>query len=124
MGRPRAFDLDEVLDHAVDVFVDRGFAGASVDDVLAATGLARASLYNAFGSKRGVLEQALGRIDGAPRGQQLDLLLVALSDVAPHDEGIRRMTRTLVERLGERPDRVLGARLLARAGLRDHEEET
>ena len=51
MARPRSFDPDEALDLARDVFWRKGFQGTSLDDITAATGLAKPSLYAAFGDK-------------------------------------------------------------------------
>ncbi len=60
-GRPRTFSVEAVLDAAVGVFWARGYAGASISDLTAATGLAPPSLYAAFGSKRGIFLAALDR---------------------------------------------------------------
>jgi AcrR family transcriptional regulator len=51
MARPREFDEQEALDKALSVFWTQGFDGTSIDDLVHATGLGRASLYNAFGDK-------------------------------------------------------------------------
>ena len=51
MARPRSFDPDQALDLARDVFWQNGFHGTSLDDITAATGLAKPSLYAAFGDK-------------------------------------------------------------------------
>ena len=51
-GRPRAYDPEAALDAALDVFWRSGFASTSMDDVTAATGMNRPSLYAAFGDKR------------------------------------------------------------------------
>jgi len=50
-GRPRAFDTDKALKTIIDVFRKQGFDAASLDDISAATGLSRPSLYAAFGNK-------------------------------------------------------------------------
>lgn len=50
-GRPRSFDTAEVLDRVRVVFMDKGFAGASLDELAEAAGLNRPSLYAAFGDK-------------------------------------------------------------------------
>ncbi|MBW8790940.1 MAG: TetR family transcriptional regulator, partial [Rhizobium leguminosarum] len=47
-GRPRAFDAQAALGKARDVFWDRGFTAASLDNLSAATNLNRPSLYGAF----------------------------------------------------------------------------
>lgn len=50
-GRPRSFITSEVLDRVRDVFMDKGFAAASLDELAEAAGLNRPSLYAAFGDK-------------------------------------------------------------------------
>ena len=52
MARPRGFDETTVLERARDRFWSTGFAGTSIDEVAAATGLGKGSLYGAFGDKR------------------------------------------------------------------------
>lgn len=61
MARSPTFDRETVLDHAVACFWRHGYEGTSVQDLVAATGLGRGSLYAAFGDKRGVFEAALDR---------------------------------------------------------------
>jgi AcrR family transcriptional regulator len=57
-GRPRAFEAETALAQAMDVFWTDGFAATSLDDVSAATGLNRPSLYGAFGDKRALYLKA------------------------------------------------------------------
>ena len=57
-GRPRGFKPETALNQAMDVFWKDGFAATSLDDVSAATGLNRPSLYGAFGDKRALYLQA------------------------------------------------------------------
>ena len=45
----------------MDVFWNDGFAATSLDDISAATGLNRPSLYGAFGDKRALYLQAYGQ---------------------------------------------------------------
>ena len=51
-GRPRAFDSGVALKQAQDAFRDTGFSATSLDDLSAAMGINRPSLYGAFGDKR------------------------------------------------------------------------
>jgi TetR/AcrR family transcriptional regulator, transcriptional repressor for nem operon len=60
-GRPREFDLDEVVERAGQVFWQQGYHATSVESLCQATGLFRASLYGAFGDKHGVLIAAFDR---------------------------------------------------------------
>ena len=59
MARPREFDEQVVLGAAVQCFWNRGYDATSVRDLVESTGIASASLYNAFGDKRALYERAL-----------------------------------------------------------------
>ncbi|RWR18058.1 TetR/AcrR family transcriptional regulator [Microbacterium enclense] len=59
MGRMPTFDRRAVVDAARDVFWQRGYAEAGITELEDATGLTRSSLYNAFGSKRGLFDAVL-----------------------------------------------------------------
>ena len=51
-GRPRAYQPEVAIGKALDVFRKDGYAATSLDDLSAATGMNRPSLYGAFGDKR------------------------------------------------------------------------
>ena len=59
VGRPRTFSEPDVVASASAVFARRGFAATSVDNLVRATGVGRASLYGAFGSKDGLFQRCL-----------------------------------------------------------------
>lgn len=59
MGRPREFDEAEVLDRALTLFWRKGFEATSIRDLVEETGVARASLYGAFGDKEDLFRRAL-----------------------------------------------------------------
>lgn len=61
-GRPRGFDPDLALKAAAERFRTQGYAATSLDDLVDATGLARPSLYAAFGDKRALYLAALDRL--------------------------------------------------------------
>ena len=61
IGRPRAFDMDQALERALDVFWRKGYEGASICDLTAAMGINPPSLYAAFGNKEGLFCKALDR---------------------------------------------------------------
>ncbi len=58
-GRPREFEESEVLLRALGAFWSRGYEATSMSDLIEATGLARGSLYQAFGDKRRLFLQSL-----------------------------------------------------------------
>jgi TetR/AcrR family transcriptional regulator, transcriptional repressor for nem operon len=59
MARPREFDREVALQRATDVFWAKGYASTSTEDLVAAMGIGRQSLYNAFGDKRSLYLEAL-----------------------------------------------------------------
>lgn len=58
-GRPRTFDQDVALRKAALAFVRHGYSGASVDDLTLAMGMAKPSMYAAFGDKKELFFAAL-----------------------------------------------------------------
>ena len=58
-GRPREYDPQQALAAALGEFRRRGYAGASLDHLSAATNMARPSLYAAFGGKLDIYRQAV-----------------------------------------------------------------
>jgi AcrR family transcriptional regulator len=59
MGRPRSFDTGTALQAIEEQFRATGYAGTSLDDVAAATGLGRGSIYAAFGDKHELFMRSL-----------------------------------------------------------------
>ena len=149
MGRPRTFSESDVVASASAVFARRGFAATSVDDLVRATGVGRASLYGAFGSKDGLFQRCLSgvlaalapgpsgpadpaagtdsaatpdsasrasRLGGSDMADPLDLVLVALMELAPDDAALAADIGRALRRARVGPA-DLGARLLARASL-------
>ncbi|MGX1913278.1 TetR/AcrR family transcriptional regulator [Streptomyces phaeochromogenes] len=66
IGRPRGFDADEALEHAVRVFWEQGYEGASLTDLTNAMGITRTSMYAAFGNKEDLFRKALERYTEGP----------------------------------------------------------
>jgi TetR/AcrR family transcriptional regulator, copper-responsive repressor len=58
-GRPRAYDPEAALRRAIDAFWKTGYSGTSLDEISAATGMNRPSLYAAFGDKHALYLKAL-----------------------------------------------------------------
>jgi AcrR family transcriptional regulator len=59
MARTQAFDTEAAVRAARTVFWTTGFEGASIPELEEATSLNRSSLYNTFGSKRGLFDAAV-----------------------------------------------------------------
>ena len=73
-GRPRQYDPERALADAAKVFWKKGYAGTSLDDIVAATGMNRPSLYAAFGDKRDLYLKTLGRYREQSRAMTVRLL--------------------------------------------------
>ncbi|MFJ4851654.1 MULTISPECIES: TetR/AcrR family transcriptional regulator [unclassified Streptomyces] len=102
MARIREFDTEVAVEAAMDAFRTKGYEGTSVQDLVAATGVGRGSLYAAFGSKEGLYLAAMDRyrekhalplIDilrsGAPARELIREVLLGTVDVIAQD-GSRR----------------------------------
>ncbi len=106
MARPRAFDEDEVLDRATEVFWQRGYDGASMAELVKAMGLNSPSLYAAFGSKRGLFEAVLDRYDSR-RAANLAWILAGATAREVAERSLYGIARGMTA-----PDKPLGCLLL------------
>lgn len=60
-GRPRKSDPEKVLDTVMKTFWKQGYSGTSVNDLAAASGMAKPGLYANFGDKDAIFEKALSK---------------------------------------------------------------
>jgi AcrR family transcriptional regulator len=72
-GRPRAYQPEIALGKALDLFRKDGFAATSLDDLSAATGMNRPSLYGAFGDKRELYIKSYQRYRDDARAAMLEI---------------------------------------------------
>ena len=84
-GRPRAYDPEVALGSALAAFWDGGYAATSLDDLSAATGMNRPSLYAAFGDKHALYSAALERY----RAMGRDAVRAAITGDKPLREFLR-----------------------------------
>jgi TetR/AcrR family transcriptional repressor of nem operon len=76
MARPLSFERALALDEAMNLIWARGYHGASVADLVDATGLNKSSIYNSFGNKHRVLSEVIDHYTAAQVGM-LESLLAA-----------------------------------------------
>jgi AcrR family transcriptional regulator len=86
-GRPRAYQPEDALRAIIEAFWNTGYSGTSLDDLSAATGMNRPSLYAAFGDKQSLYLKALDRY--CERGEAA--MREALAYDRPLDEGLMRV---------------------------------
>jgi AcrR family transcriptional regulator len=88
-GRPREFDREQALRRAMELFWERGYEGASVNELTAAMGISSPSLYAAFGSKEVLFREAVSLYAGVEGA----LTERALAKGPTAREGVDRMLR-------------------------------
>ncbi|MGD1066875.1 MAG: TetR/AcrR family transcriptional regulator [Vulcanimicrobiaceae bacterium] len=95
----RPYDIDTLTDVALRVFAERGYDGASMDDVARAAGITKASIYHHVSGKEALLERGLSRA--------LDALFAILAE--PDTQGGRALARLrlIVTRVAETTLRLL-----------------
>lgn len=76
VGRPRRFDETEILQKVMNLFWSHGYEGTGLSDITQTTGLAKGSLYKAFGNKKNLYMQALALYEK----QYIDTAFHALVD--------------------------------------------
>lgn len=59
MARRPQYDVDEVLTEAAQIFLEHGYNGAVMDEIIARTGFNRRGFYLEFGSKQSFLYKVL-----------------------------------------------------------------
>jgi len=90
MGRPRSFDTTTTLRAIEEQFRATGYAGTSLDDVAAATGLGRGSIYAAFGDKHELFMRSLDEFC-----QRNEARVAAVLD-GPDDTAVSRLHEFLL----------------------------
>ncbi|HEY4441169.1 MAG TPA: TetR/AcrR family transcriptional regulator [Candidatus Elarobacter sp.] len=89
----KPYDIDSLTDVALRVFAERGYDGASMDDVARAAGITKASIYHHVSGKEALLERGLGRA--------LDALFAILEEPAAKDGPSAGRLRHIVTRVAE-----------------------
>lgn len=82
MARHKEFDRATVLDQAMRAFWRRGYEATSIQDLVEATGINRASMYDSFGDKHGLFQAAVQHYIANVSGPRLKRLEAEGSAVA------------------------------------------
>lgn len=92
-GRPREFDREAALRKAMMMFWERGYEGTSVGDLTGVLGIAKPSLYAAFGCKEELFREAVELYDRVEGGAAE----VALNEAPTARSAVELMLRANVE---------------------------
>jgi TetR/AcrR family transcriptional repressor of nem operon len=94
MARHKEFDRDEALHKAMEVFWSRGYEATSVGDLVNHMGINRQSLYDTFGDKHTLYQQALDRYREVEGRKMFELL----ERPGPVKRALRQLFQSVVER--------------------------
>jgi len=92
-GRPKQYDAQTALQAAGGVFWAQGFSGTSLDDLSAAMGMNRPSIYRAFGDKEAVYRMAMGQFTA----QMEEGFKRTILQEADFRKGLRKFYRAALE---------------------------
>jgi AcrR family transcriptional regulator len=95
----KPYDIDSLTDVALRVFAERGYDGASMDDVARAAGITKASIYHHVSGKEALLERGLGRA--------LDALFAILDEPGAREGSAGERLRVIIARVAETTLRLL-----------------
>jgi AcrR family transcriptional regulator len=119
---------ERILDAAVGLFSERGYAASGVEEIARRAGIEKAALYWHFGSKEGLLAMVLDRMDaeivegivkrvdaGASDEERLDLFVKGLETLAvERGHLVRLMLGVALERRGSPESRAAIQRIFDR----------
>ncbi|WP_180955886.1 TetR/AcrR family transcriptional regulator [Monaibacterium marinum] len=77
-----AFDADEVLESAAEVFSIKGYEATSISDLVKGMGINKGSIYNTFGGKRDLFHAVLAKFVGDQQADALKRLMVLEDPIA------------------------------------------
>jgi AcrR family transcriptional regulator len=117
MPRPRQFDEERAVQAAMHAFWTTGYEATTTEDLCAATGLGRSSVYNTFRSKHDLFERALAQYMA-----EKDAAMVALleSDL-PAREKVRRLLWQVIDESRDEPPGCLVVNTMVELAPRDPE---
>ncbi|SMF48189.1 transcriptional regulator, TetR family [Tistlia consotensis] len=101
MPRRRSFEPEEALRSIMEAFWAGGYEGTSIQDLEAAAGLKKQSLYRLFGDKRGMYLAALGLYER----EQFALAEAELGGEGTVRERFERLLDGVIARATEQGDR-------------------
>lgn len=100
LGQPLPKKAAQVLKGALQVFLERGYAGASMDRIAAVAGVSKATVYSHFRDKEGLFEALVRQLarDRLPKLFEAVNQGVARADVSPRT-CLRQLCTTMVDRM-------------------------
>ena len=115
MGRPRQYDVDDLLAHARDLWIGRGVDGLTIRALSAASGASNGAVYHAFGSRDGLL----ARVWAEEAGRFLTFQRDRVADAMREGDATEALVAAALAPAAYAKDNEDGARLLLAATADD-----
>ncbi|AIQ11301.1 TetR/AcrR family transcriptional regulator [Paenibacillus durus] len=107
MSRQKAFEINEVIDKALEVFWEKGYEGCSMQDLVNELELSRSSIYETFGNKKALYLLTLDRYEAQTKTR----LSAILYEEGTAQELLVRFFNTVVEHTHRRSCFMVNASL-------------
>ncbi|MFI5778368.1 TetR/AcrR family transcriptional regulator [Nocardia sp. NPDC051570] len=117
MARPKQFEEDRAIDAAMRAFWSSGYEGTSTQELCAATGLGRSSIYNTFSSKRDLFLRSLRRYMDARN----EATFATLDGPGSVKDRLRRLLWNVIDAPEDDPLGCLVVNSMVELGPRDEE---
>lgn len=125
-GRPQIADPDAIALIAVGLFAERGFDAVTMDDIAAASGISRRTLFRHFATKSDLVwrdffatyERISRRMEQSPPAPGIAGLRHVMREGLAIAEGAEENARTRLRIIGDSPE-VFSAGIAAMSDVRD-----
>ncbi|NMM50692.1 TetR/AcrR family transcriptional regulator [Marinigracilibium pacificum] len=93
MTRKKNFDQDLVLEKAIELFWQKGFAATSMQDLVDHLGISRSSLYDTYGGKENLFKESFALY----RSKNIERVKSFLESQPDVKEGLRKLFEYAIE---------------------------
>lgn len=109
MARPTEFNRETVLQNAMHLFWQKGYAATSMSDLIAAMNMRPGSIYGAFGNKQALLLEAMTHY--AETGQR-EIREQLLDPGKPKKETLKRLFSCMIQEMTDKSNPAQGCLLI------------
>jgi TetR/AcrR family transcriptional repressor of nem operon len=115
MARSKEFEVNEVLDKAMNIFWEQGYEKTSMSDLVEHMGIHRRSIYDTFDDKHSLFLQAMDRY----RGKVSNTLLAEIKVSKTAVEALHKIFEVMISEAEDTPSGCLIVNSAVELGARD-----
>ncbi|MCF6515899.1 TetR family transcriptional regulator [Lactobacillus sp. S2-2] len=120
MGRNKKYQQVDVIEKMTDLFIQKGYTAASLDDLVKVTGMLRGSLYSAFGSKQKMFILALQNClkNSQTSDKTLGMIVISMMELSNKSEQIKQIIKDWYKKnKGQFIENLIGSYLIKKAKI-------